>query len=912
MPALTVGGYLSDKLIADGGTVLRGIPRWIALNTTERQDGDDSLDATLPSTFDAETWLPLSQCLQLRRENGAIEEWPILTWDRTRPSGVITLTAAPPRILLKRQSLIVVEAGDDVLLTATAIGLTAAQIIDTYLLPRMPSWVVRGTVEPTWPIPQWTVSGGNGLQAILALVDAINGSRIGPSDPLSYFFFERQSSTQWALSIRYSFSDTPITAGLAKNMGSILVGQSQINRITQLLPTDGNGLTTASCWFVITAISGSDVTLASWDDAADGVPIGFDDQLDGDYIVEADGVTCHAITASVAATQTVTVSSATGLSVGDRVGLARDSSGKRKVVWTDPGNVFTSADYLTVTDSVSRINWIRNAKFDNWTAGLPDDWTHADVGWGTAGTITQETNTTNIEQPPGVFAVKQLASAQGKPDAAIQQTWPMPWAVRNHVWTVRVRVFFPTGYPYSLYLGIQTARGWSWQIFSISDVPLTNYQWFTLTVDESAETLGAWTAGVRICGFNGGNAGLPLYIERCEFVDGDGTDSIDVTFGCGPNRLIHAANLELQATRDAASSYSINVIDRARQNLARYPNDVILPGRRLRPIMGTLDQSLPILQVDTDELHPTQTKVQLSSEVPRFTTQSSGGGSVSSLTGTGGTIGTVPVVNSTTATDNTPVLPGFGVKGPGTTIALSQLYSADAGIGLANNNPVPLWADQSGNGLDLTASGSARPTFFSDDGDGLPYVKFDGSAMGMGVTGMTAYTGTELTAFIVARAAIGTGTRTILSLGDPSHNDTSGPSVAKLPADTPSGMRTRRDGIEYGVDLPGGTPSGTSPVSGGVGVWSIFAARWKMIDGRGLVTLFNNGLSVSYDLGSSLPAFSYTWLFVGSGFDGSSRREFTPCAIRQVGIYQQALRDDQIRDLMRYVGSHWRIPIVGG
>ena len=55
---------------------------------------------------------------------------------------------------------------------------------------------------------------------------------------------------------------------------------------------------------------------------------------------------------------------------------------------------------------------------------------------------------------------------------------------------------------------------------------------------------------------------------------------------------------------------------------------------------------------------------------------------------------------------------------------------ADAGLGLANNDPVALWADQSGNGNDATQGiGASQPTFKLADGPGgLPCVNFDGAA----------------------------------------------------------------------------------------------------------------------------------------------------------------------------------------
>jgi len=55
---------------------------------------------------------------------------------------------------------------------------------------------------------------------------------------------------------------------------------------------------------------------------------------------------------------------------------------------------------------------------------------------------------------------------------------------------------------------------------------------------------------------------------------------------------------------------------------------------------------------------------------------------------------------------------------------------ADAGLGLANNDPVALWADQSAEGNDATqATGASQPTFKSAGGPGgtHPCIDFDGT-----------------------------------------------------------------------------------------------------------------------------------------------------------------------------------------
>ncbi len=61
---------------------------------------------------------------------------------------------------------------------------------------------------------------------------------------------------------------------------------------------------------------------------------------------------------------------------------------------------------------------------------------------------------------------------------------------------------------------------------------------------------------------------------------------------------------------------------------------------------------------------------------------------------------------------------------PPTSVQPADLYlwlKSDT-IALSNGNPVPLWEDQSGNGNDATSSGAARPTFKTNQVNGLPVV----------------------------------------------------------------------------------------------------------------------------------------------------------------------------------------------
>lgn len=86
---------------------------------------------------------------------------------------------------------------------------------------------------------------------------------------------------------------------------------------------------------------------------------------------------------------------------------------------------------------------------------------------------------------------------------------------------------------------------------------------------------------------------------------------------------------------------------------------------------------------------------------------------------------------------------------------------ADAGLGLADNDPVATWSDQSGSGNNATQStAGAKPTFKATAGPGgRPCVRFDGSDF---LTLTTALARSNYTLFAVVKPA-GGSLRTILS-----------------------------------------------------------------------------------------------------------------------------------------------------
>jgi hypothetical protein len=65
---------------------------------------------------------------------------------------------------------------------------------------------------------------------------------------------------------------------------------------------------------------------------------------------------------------------------------------------------------------------------------------------------------------------------------------------------------------------------------------------------------------------------------------------------------------------------------------------------------------------------------------------------------------------------------------PATISGLTFWVKADAITGLSDGNSLATWTDQSGNGYNATASGTAEPTYKVNILNGLPVVRFNGSS----------------------------------------------------------------------------------------------------------------------------------------------------------------------------------------
>lgn len=185
---------------------------------------------------------------------------------------------------------------------------------------------------------------------------------------------------------------------------------------------------------------------------------------------------------------------------------------------------------------------------------------------------------------------------------------------------------------------------------------------------------------------------------------------------------------------------------------------------------------------------------------------------------------------------------------PSSLSGLVEWLKADAITGLADNDPISTWTASAGN--NATAAGTARPTYQTNEQNGLPIVRFDGVNDAMAFGNFSALTAGEV--FIVIKIdndpTTGSGARSGLwTIG------TDGALITLYPYD---------DGVIY--DGFGSTARKTvgnpTPSLASWRVYNVFSAAndWGAnLDGSSLFTTATNtvGFSASCVLGAQSVAF---------------------------------------------------------
>lgn len=237
--------------------------------------------------------------------------------------------------------------------------------------------------------------------------------------------------------------------------------------------------------------------------------------------------------------------------------------------------------------------------------------------------------------------------------------------------------------------------------------------------------------------------------------------------------------------------------------------------------------------------------------------------------------------------------------------------ASDVG-GVTDGNPMTAWPDQSPVATDpANAGGTDRPTFRLADGeDGLPFIECDGVDDFFARTGMTAYTGTELSMYVVYRSGLETtNTRGIVSFAKAGGTDNG--TAGRFVITKPTQYRALLNRASNLYEANTSTGSGASFYDGAF-TWAALALRWKMVMGRGVLTMMHNSRIASFDIGAALVALDFAAVFLGCrhvGGDGTTPDNFGRTDFRHFSYKHSADSILTMRDTIRHLAPKWGVPL---
>jgi hypothetical protein len=210
---------------------------------------------------------------------------------------------------------------------------------------------------------------------------------------------------------------------------------------------------------------------------------------------------------------------------------------------------------------------------------------------------------------------------------------------------------------------------------------------------------------------------------------------------------------------------------------------------------------------------------------------------------------------------------------------LRQWYKADAGITKDGSDLVSVWADQSGNvvNLNLTSTGANRPIWVDSVVDGKPVVRFSGSQLMLLTNYDTNYFTAPCTLFLVFKkptfidasyAFTYTGGFQFLATGNPYYNDNS---YVILGGAYPESAQYWADGNVFGN-------------------WGVLCGKLSATEAS--IYINNNFISTKNCTGYDSPCYS---------FGGSIYGFYSLCDFAEVIYYTRELNDTERNQVYNYL-----------
>ena len=494
-----------------------------------------------------------------------------------------------------------------------SVGLTPALHISTWIIPALTrsglTFVVAGTIVPAGNVDM-TYAWDSPLSALTRLAEVT-----------SMELDIRRTPSGYAIDLIPAIgSSAPIAdVRLGRNLVNLRRTRVASEQVTRVFPrgmqTDNAYATMSRATWRVSVVAGSVITLV--DPAGGAGPIQFDGQLAGTsgtqtaYLRKIDG-TLTAVTASSAAGQTVTVASATGITVGDLIQFRADSSGNDLLSMDSPpdwASYGLRAATFDVPDVPATNNLLKNSTMRAWpgsSSAPPTNWTAVGaptIAKQTAGPFTliggNSIHVTATLDGTGVIsdAVPLVGMSALNPYVS---GFARVWGVSGQF---RVELVFtiPSGttvMPVLPDVASNTVNG------QFVDLGLSGID---------AVALGATAVQLRIV--QHGTVAAEFYVDAGQIALSDA--QLPFVEGSGGTRLWQAANDRLRQMGSPLISYEVPIVDLAAMNPTLWAADTQLAvGGQVRVTDTRLGLTIVtrLMELQRDYKTPGNTKITLSNK----------------------------------------------------------------------------------------------------------------------------------------------------------------------------------------------------------------------------------------------------------------------------------------------------------
>ncbi len=489
------------------------------------------------------------------------------------------------------------------------MGLTATEHITKFVLPVFAAvgltWLTLGTIAPLILL-DLKYSWDSPLTVLRRIAE-------GTSSELQ---IRRVGSTGYVIDLVLSIGASAATADVRseKNLEGLRVDKSGTEQANRVYPKgasqDSEFGTMARAAWNATANVGNVVTIA--DPAGGDDPILFDGQLVGNYLRTATGA-LTAVTASSAASQTVTVASAAGVTVGDLVQFRADSAGADLTYLDSPPDIAAAggaikAGTIELGDIPAANNLIKNPGTRSW----PGSSSAPPANWGVIGSPVIAKQTTGAFVKTGGNSIKVNTTASG--DGVITASVPVFPTTENPYGSGYASVWVVTG-QVRVELRITTATGTLTHPVppAVANNSVSG-QFVELGISgEDLKKLGATAVAILV--LQNGATAAQFYVDSAQFTQTASQEPF--VEGSGGTKLWQAANERLRTSGGVLVSYDASILDLARLDPATWGDDakLVLGGDvRIREPRLSVAVRTRITEIERDYLTVGQTRAVLSNK----------------------------------------------------------------------------------------------------------------------------------------------------------------------------------------------------------------------------------------------------------------------------------------------------------